>query len=120
MFFIFLLRTVEIIGVHSLTPGSGYRVVLVKNFPLTSWGKVHWWNKNKELLKEKYDVPCSSEDGSYDIVFVDIGNGYKVDRGTDEDSDLLCFDDMNVDANCVEKKFVFEISMSENLDLEYH
>ncbi|OTA21201.1 hypothetical protein Xbed_00854 [Xenorhabdus beddingii] len=118
--FYVLLRSVEIINVHSMTPGSGYRIVLVKNFPLTNWGKVHWWNRNKEMLKEKYDVFQPAYDGNYEIIFVDIGNGYKVDNGTDEDSDLLCFDDINTKANCVEKRFVFEVSMSKNLGLKYH
>ncbi|WP_232370015.1 DUF943 family protein [Xenorhabdus lircayensis] len=111
---------VEIIGAHDMTPGSGYRVVLVKNFPLTNWGKVHWWNKNKEMLKERYDVPRPDYDGSYEVIFVDIENGYKVDNGEDEDSDLLCFDDMNAEDNCVEKRFVFELSMSKNLGFQYN
>lgn len=29
---------------------------------------------------------------------------YKKDSGTDQDSDLLCFDDMDTEANCISKE----------------
>ncbi|EBY2393937.1 TPA: DUF943 family protein [Escherichia coli] len=55
------------------------------------------------MIKAKYGIPHKSEDGYYSVSIMDFGEGYRVDRGTDEDSDLLCFDDMTVPARCIEK-----------------
>ncbi|MTD39413.1 DUF943 family protein, partial [Erwinia sp. CPCC 100877] len=44
------LRPVEIVAVHQ---ESNYSDVLVRNFPLTNKGKINWWLKNKDMLKEK-------------------------------------------------------------------
>ena len=44
------LRPVEIVAVHK---EDHHASVLVKTFPLTDKGKISWWLKNKNILKEK-------------------------------------------------------------------
>ncbi|NCF04545.1 hypothetical protein DK872_04440 [Kosakonia sp. MH5] len=56
------------------------------------------------MIKAKYGIPHKYSDGGYDVFIMDFGDGYRIDRGTDEDSDLLCFDEMPVAARCIEKK----------------
>lgn len=73
--------------------------VIVKHFPVTKKSKIRWWEKNKSLFKEKYHVPVGESD--YGISFW-TGN-YRVDNRTDEDSDLLCFDEIETRAKCIEK-----------------
>ncbi|MTH48530.1 DUF943 family protein, partial [Intestinirhabdus alba] len=40
-------------------------------------------------------------------------------RGTDQDADLLCFDDMSAEARCIEKKPRLWIRFSQNTGLFY-
>ncbi len=111
-----LLRPVEIIDVHQ--DGRWSRVV-VKHFPITRKGKIDWWEQNKANLKEKYDVPKIDIHGYFNVSFWDIGSGYRVDRMVDQDSYLLCFEDMKVDANCIEKNKVFEVVKGRNGGLQF-
>ncbi len=63
-------RPVEIVAVHKR---NSYSHILVKNFPLTNKGKVHWWLKNKDMLKEKYDVPGTGKDAFLKLYFGILG-----------------------------------------------
>ncbi|WP_241571606.1 DUF943 family protein [Rosenbergiella nectarea] len=88
---------VEIVAVHK---GD---IILVRHFPYLKSRQIAWWEANKSMIQEKYGVPHKYKDGGYDVFIMDFGNGYRIDRRTDEDSDLLCFDDMTVEARCIEK-----------------
>ncbi|QCR38400.1 DUF943 family protein [Nissabacter sp. SGAir0207] len=102
------LTPVEIVAVHSDD------FILVRNFPYLKIRQIAWWETNKDMIKAKYGVPHISEDGFYQVFIMDYGNGYRVDQGTDEDSDLLCFDDMHVDARCIKKNRLHWIGWSQN------
>ncbi|WP_034949113.1 DUF943 family protein [Erwinia oleae] len=93
--------------------------VLVMNFPVTDKGKINWWNDNKAMLKEKFNIPVEKKDGSYIVFFHDFGKGYKempesVPRLSFETTDLRCFDDMKEKENCIEKDLIFLIHKSAN------
>lgn len=103
------LRPIEIAAVHHRE--YGFSSVLVRNFPFTDQGKIDWWLKNKNMLKEKYGIPKSDKDGSFTIVFWLFGEGYKETDGYDR----LCFDDMPTPLNCIDKDAVFSVSNSNNL-----
>ncbi len=95
-------RPVEIVAVHKR---NSYSHILVKNFPLTNKGKVHWWLKNKDMLKEKYGLPSTRKDAFFEIIFWYFGDGYK-----EEDKyDRLCFDDLAPPLNCIEKDKAFTV-----------
>ncbi|MDW6091243.1 DUF943 family protein [Vibrio rhizosphaerae] len=111
-----ILHPVEIVDVHQ---DKHWTDIVVKNFPVTRRGKIQWWKENQSFLKEKYGIPKPFNDGTFEITFWDIGSGYRVDRMVDQDSDLLCFKDMDKKANCIEKNQVFSISMSKNMGLQY-
>ncbi|PLR32559.1 hypothetical protein CYR55_18405 [Chimaeribacter californicus] len=101
---IYLLKPTEIISAHD------NHHVLVKSFPMFDKTKIEWWKNNKNILKEKYNLPKKYSDGSFSIMFLDYGEGYKVLPKNDQKSDLACFDDMKSKANCVEKKVVLTVS----------
>lgn len=106
-------RPVEIVAAHQ------HNILLVKHFPYFKSQKIAWWKANKDMLKEKYGLPVTDEEGFYTVYILDYGDGYRVNRGTDEDADLLCFDDMKSKANCIEKEPLFRISHSRNIPLSY-
>ncbi|MBP2154763.1 DUF943 family protein [Erwinia rhapontici] len=89
-------RPVKIIAIHQ---SGSYSDVLVKDYPLTDTGKMDWWLKNKEVLKEKYNIPKPDEDGGYHVVFWDFDKGYKEEGKYDR----LCFEDMHPPKNCIDK-----------------
>lgn len=107
------LTPVEIVAVHN---GS---TILVRHFPYLKSRQIAWWDANQGMIEAKYGIPHKYSDGSYGVVIMDFGEGYRIDRGTDEDSDLLCFDDMSVDARCIEKNVRLWIDWSPNTGLFY-
>ncbi|EIC83745.1 DUF943 family protein [Serratia sp. M24T3] len=96
-------RPVEIIAVHD------GMTLLVKNFPLLKYQQISWWEENKKRIHDKYNIPSIDRLGHYMVFVLNFGEGYRVDRNTDQDSDLLCFEDMNVAANCIEKDPLFMV-----------
>jgi len=106
------LRQVEIIAVHK---DDHYSDVLVKKFPITEKGRIKWWEENKSMLKEKYQIPMPSSDGSFVIVFWDFGEGYKETDGYDR----LCFNDMKPPINCIDKDSLLMVRNSKNTGLYF-
>ncbi|MFE8102344.1 DUF943 family protein [Brenneria goodwinii] len=98
---IWLSRPVKIVAIHQR---SDFSDVLVLNFPLTDRGKIDWWLKNREMLKEKYAIPKRSSYGSFTITFWDFSEGYK-----ESEYDRLCFKDMSAEKNCIEKQLLFSV-----------
>ena len=94
---------VEIIAAHD---GN---TLLVKNFPLFKYQQISWWKNNEENIYEKYKIPSPDEYGQYMVFVLNFGKGYRIDRWVDEDSNLLCFEDMNVEASCIEKDPLFRV-----------
>ncbi|RWR03356.1 hypothetical protein ED28_03395 [[Pantoea] beijingensis] len=101
------LTPVEIVAVHR-------NFMLVRHFPYMKNRQIAWWEANKDMIKAKYGIPHKSKDGFYQVFIMDFGDGYRIDHGTDEDSDLLCFDDIPVAARCIEKKPLSWIGWSQN------
>ncbi|MFI8416155.1 DUF943 family protein [Serratia sp. NPDC078593] len=99
---------VEIVAVHK---GD---IILVRHFPYLKSRQIAWWEANKDMIQAKYGIPHKAKDGYYSVNIMDFGNGYRIDRRTDEDSDLLCFYDMPVEARCIEKKPLRWIGWSQN------
>ncbi len=108
-----MTRSVEIIAVHD---GD---TLLVKNFPLLKFQQIAWWEGNKKLIHEKFNIPSPDSEGHYRVFVLGYGKGYKIDRWVDEDSNLLCFEDMKVAANCIEKDPLFMVGSSLNAKYYY-
>ncbi len=102
------LRPVEIVAIHHRS--SGFSDVLVTNFPPTDKGKINWWLKNKDMLKDKYGIPKPDSDGYFYVTFWLFGEGYK----EEEKYDRLCFNDIKTKENCIEKDAVFSVDKSRN------
>lgn len=103
IFLIWLVyHPVNIIAIHQ---EENFSEVLVKNFPITDTGKIKWWLKNKELLKNKYNIPRPGSNGNFYINFWDFGEGYK-EQGK---YDRRCFADMKLPKNCIDKNAVFSV-----------
>jgi len=96
-------RPVKIIAVHQ---SDSYSIVLVKNYPFTDAGKMEWWLKNKEMVKETYNIHKLDKQGRYHVILWDFDDGYKeLDK-----YDRLCFEDMKPPVNCVDKNSLMIIS----------
>jgi len=106
------LQPVEIVGVHHR---NNYSSVLVRDFPVTNHGKIDWWFKNKDMLKEKYDIPKSAGYGNFTVIVWDFAKGY-LEEGK---YDRLCFDEIKTTANCIEKSSLARISYSEREGLSF-
>ncbi|MFP1751177.1 DUF943 family protein [Lonsdalea quercina] len=102
------LTPVEIVAVHV---GD---IILVKHFPYLKNRQIAWWEANKDKIQATHGIPHRHNDGSYDLFIQNYGEGYRVDQGTDEDTDLLCFDDMTVEAKCIEKAPLMWLGWSQN------
>lgn len=107
------LTPVEIVAVHN---GD---TLLVRHFPYLKSRQIAWWEANRDMIQTKYGIPRKNKDDYYSVTIMDFGDGYRVDRGTDEDSDLLCFDEMSVEARCIEKNPRLWIMSSQNTGLFY-
>ncbi|WP_147199938.1 DUF943 family protein [Pantoea sp. CCBC3-3-1] len=101
-------RPVEIIAVHD---GN---TILVKNFPIFKNKQIAWWESNKEMIKNRYDIPRPDEEGYYAIYVQGFGDGYHRDGEREEDADLLCFKDMPVEAHCINKDPLLTIGNARN------
>jgi hypothetical protein len=94
----------EIIDVHD------GRDLIVKNFPVLEANREKWWYKNENYLKNKYNFPRVSYNGSYTVVIIDIDNGYEEEiperdwllPGETTDH-LYCYNKMNVKNQCIRK-----------------
>ncbi len=104
------LQPLEIVAVHQR---GNYSDVLVNDFPFTDKGRINWWLDNKEILKEKHDIPKPDSDGFFTIIFWDFGEGYK-EAGK---YDRMCFEDMKEKKNCIDKNVLFIISNGRNNDM---
>ena len=103
---------VEIVAVHE---NGNHSYVLVKKLPFTDKGKINWWLGNKDMLKDRYKIPKPDTDGFFTVVFWDFSNGYK-EKGK---YDRLCFDDMKLPINCIEKNKIFSVSNSRNMGISF-
>lgn len=86
--------------------------IVVNHFPLTEWGKIHWYLNHKKELQKKYGIPSSR---SYMITFWDIGSGF-TDFKSSGNSDLYCFSRKNEpDKHCIEKHMFMEVNFDAGL-----
>lgn len=106
-------QPVEIVATHNKS------VILVNNFPFFKSWQINWWEINKEKIHKKYGIPETYRDGSFGVVIHDFGNGYREDRWIDQDSDLLCFDDMQMKKNCIKKKILMTINKYKESKIYY-
>lgn len=89
-------------------PAEGRVRVVVEDLPFSDPGRLAWWKRNKKLLNEKYGVPIDSSQRRVYISFWNFGDGFKempehVSRWSSETTDLLCFEEMKVKKNCIDK-----------------
>lgn len=103
-----MLRPVTIVAVHD---GN---TIIVENFPLLKSRQIAWWEENKKMIKDKYDIPSADKEGYYAIYIQGFGDGYRIDSQLDHDSDLLCFKDMPEKANCIEKDPLLTVGNTRN------
>lgn len=91
-----LFYPTKIIGIHYK---KKHTVSLIVNyFPWTTQGKISWWEKHRDDIFKKLKI-------NEDVYSIYIYNtNYKKDSGSDHDSDLLCFEEMNTEVNCVSKE----------------
>ena len=69
--------------------------VFVENLPMTNKGKLSWWLKNKELLKNKYHIINPPD--NFTVIIMNFDGYEKLPKGVRDGSidDYTCFDDNN-------------------------
>ncbi|HDT3001218.1 TPA: DUF943 family protein [Proteus mirabilis] len=86
---------VKVMGVHKDTYTTS---ILVEDFPITDYGKIIWWKKNKVILDEQYNL-FKAKDSSFYIYIWNYGDGY-LEEGK---YDRLCFTEIKSNKRCIEK-----------------
>jgi hypothetical protein len=91
---------------HGLNKGSQYGFtdnqyydIAVDHMPFTEWGRIQWYLKHKQEIKDKYNIPASS---SYHIAFWAASNGF-IDSDKSGNGDLICFNKTVSHKDCLEK-----------------
>ncbi|WP_253378914.1 DUF943 family protein [unidentified bacterial endosymbiont] len=95
---------VKIIDVHRSTDRLGYNDIIVDHFPLTDRGRINWWLSQRDMLKEKYNIPSGQR---FVLMVWDVGDGYLQDSPHE---DYFCFPDMTSEKNCIEKISLLEVA----------
>ncbi|MFK8257720.1 DUF943 family protein [Erwinia sp. AnSW2-5] len=113
---VFFLRPVSIVSVVREW-NEGY--FFVTNFPITDKGRIAWWQNNKDLLKEKYNMPFIGTDKQWTVLIGEAGDGFQFLQHRASDNDLRCFDSLKPGANCIEKKWLLWISHYNQTDTSY-
>ena len=94
---------VKIIDVHRSTDKFDYDDIIVDHFPLTDRGRINWWLSQRDMLKEKYNIPSGQE---FVLTVWDVGDGYLRDSPRE---DYFCFPDMTSEKNCIEKNNLLKV-----------
>jgi hypothetical protein len=108
----FVLREPKIIYVHEDEDST---VIIVRNFPITQWGKIYWWGNNKDMIKYEYNLPKVDAAGNYYVSVLDGSGGFKKVTEANlywfsfEHTDLYCFNEIKSEDRCVEKNFLMQI-----------
>ena len=103
---------VEIIDIHN---DNGFSSVLVANFPHSDKKRIRWWLDHENYLKENYGIPQSDARGSFTVIFWDFSGGYKETDGYDR----LCFRDVALPKNCIDKNALLSVKKGRNSGLEF-
>ncbi|MFK8257722.1 DUF943 family protein [Erwinia sp. AnSW2-5] len=112
----FFLRPVKIVStVREWNQGYFF----VGNFPMTAKARIEWWEENKEVLKEKYNMPFIGTDKQWTVLIGEAGDGFQFLQHRASDNDLICFDSLKPGANCAEKKWLLWISHFNQVDTRY-
>lgn len=108
-----MILPVEIVAAHD---GD---TLLVRHFPYFKKWQIAWWEKNKSYIKETYGIPVINKNGNYSVYILGFGDGYRIDSGYDQDSNLLCFEDMEERANCIDKDPLLNVGSAPNTEIYY-
>ncbi|EOC0093585.1 DUF943 family protein [Cronobacter dublinensis] len=83
--------------------------ILVSDLPLSSSAKIDWWIKNGKPLAEKYSL------NGKDISIYVWSDGYQEEGKADR----LCFADIALTRNCIDKNILMSVSKTQSGDTEY-
>jgi len=95
--------SVNVIAIHQ----NKYTAeILVDRLPLTERSRIKWWVGNRKEIEGKYRIVSFENGGPDYITIYKFGDGYKKEGKEDR----LCFDDMDTEANCIDKDILMTIS----------
>lgn len=118
----FSSREPEVILVHQ---GEEFTDIVVRNFPITKFGRAKWWKDNQFHIKEKYNAPKVDEFGNYHVFIFDIGEGFKKNSEADSiwfsfsTTDLICFDEIKSEDRCIEKNILMRVTRKKMGETSY-
>lgn len=95
--------SVNVIAIHQ----NKYTAeILVDRLPLTEMSRIKWWVGNRKEIEGKYRIASFKNGGPDYITIYKFVDGYKKEGKEDR----LCFDDMDTEANCIDKDILMTIS----------
>ncbi len=86
-------------------PASIVRVdgasVYVENLPLTTEGKISWWNDNKAMLQNGYSI--IKDKSHFTVAIMNFGGYVELPTGSNDGSvdDYHCFNDVKSNKKCI-------------------
>lgn len=102
---------VSVIGAHY--DGSTAQII-VNKLPFTDSKKINWWQKNKNEILKKYNIPTGDKI-PFLIVIYAFGDGYQIE----DKKDRLCFSDIKPPKNCIDKKILMMIWRTRDGGVKY-
>lgn len=75
--------------------------VYVENLPLTTKGKISWWNDNKAMLQDRYNI--IKDKSNFTVAIMNFGGYVESPTGSNDGSvdDYHCFNDIKSNKNCI-------------------
>ncbi|MBK4727935.1 DUF943 family protein [Pantoea agglomerans] len=119
IFFLLLFLFLRPVKIVSFVREGSRIYLFVKHFPVTDKGRIAWWQENKSLLIEKYNLPFIGSKYSWTVLVSEVGDGFQFLQHRASDNDLRCFDSLKPGANCIEKKWLLWISHYNQTDTSY-
>lgn len=107
LIYVTIVRNPIIVDIHR--DGTGFSDLIVENFPFLDKNRIKWWLSAKTSLNEKHAIIKPMSNGTYTIWVWDYASGY-VDKGKNNDQDLLCFHDSGNTERCIEKKILLKVN----------
>lgn len=101
-------------------------VIVVRDFPITQWGKIFWWENNKDYIKDKYNLPSVDNKGNYSVAILNESDGFKKNTEANyywfsfEHTDLLCFEKIKSENRCIEKNVLMIIQNGRDNKTHYY
>lgn len=108
------LRRINVLMVDHILAGD--YVIAVDHLPLTDRDKIYWFNDNKKVLQEQFNISMSDFNN---IILIEAVEGVR-DINNHWDENYYCFTQTQSEFRCVDKDLQVNIYRSEDNTLTFY